>query len=116
VRVEKVRSYERNLQLSKDHFMNYFRGGLAILLVPLLLLSTSCTQRQLVKPDVPKEYVCSDEAFLVVKDYELTEPPKDDKGFEMWQADGLTSKYPQLLFGYRTLLDCWMYYHPKGEK
>lgn len=58
--------------------------------------------------------MCSESAFIERKEYVLSPPPEDDKGFELWQAQALT-KYPSLLGAYDTLRKCWTTYHGGGK-
>ena len=85
--------------------------SVSLLLAAVLVIgSTSCTKRQLIEPDLPKEKVCADAAFIDRGEYALEYPPKDPVQFEMWQADIITQKYPSLLFSYDTLVECWNKY------
>lgn len=67
--------------------------------------------------EVPEPIACSSEGFIDLKQYELPpvprsdDPAEQDKLFDQWRARALV-KYPQLLFAYSTLRECWDHYHP----
>ena len=75
---------------------------------------TSCsslTSKQ--RPPAEAPLICSPEAYLVLKDFEIEEMKSgQDKEFKLWAAR-MATLYPQLKKGYSLLYGCVSERHPE---